>query len=301
MKAWVLLAAWALSGQEADRLDAVTRAYHEAGRFDGAVVVARAGEVRFARGYGFANRDWLVANGPDVRYRLSGYWEGLGISGGDLEDRLFRPLRMGSTGWDDGWQVVRRRASGYLANGEPSAFRAGFSTSALDLVKWLEGTDLIQAGAARAVPDGAEAGFAWAVRRRADWIVVVLANRQVDQAGLADALMAVVEGREPLLPEERAWVKLNVPMMERYTGRYDLGDGRVAEFTREGFDLYLQVTGEPRFRLRATSETTMVNPVLDVSIELELDEWSIARGMRYRSGGGRGGGVRWGPRRDGER
>lgn len=297
MKAWVLLAAGVLSGQDVGRLDAVARAYHEAGRFDGAVVVARAGDARFARGYGFANRDWLVANGPEVRYRLSGYWEGLGIGAADLEESLFRPLRMGSTGWDDGSQVVRRRASGYLANGEPSAFRAGFSNSALDLVKWLLGAGRLQPGVARDVPDGQEAGFAWAVRRRGNWIVVVLANREVSQAGLAEALIAVVEGREPALPEERAWVKLNVPMMERYTGRYELGDGRVAELTREGFDLYLQVTGEPRFRLRATSETTMVNPVLDVSIELELDEWSIARAMRYRSGGG----VRRAPRWEGER
>ena len=53
------------------QLDAFLMATHEAGRFDGAVVVTDGGEAVYERGVGEANRSWGVPNTPDTRFRIA--------------------------------------------------------------------------------------------------------------------------------------------------------------------------------------------------------------------------------------
>ena len=53
------------------QLDAFLMATHEAGRFDGAVVVTDGGEVVYERGVGEANRSWGIPNAPDTRFRIA--------------------------------------------------------------------------------------------------------------------------------------------------------------------------------------------------------------------------------------
>jgi CubicO group peptidase (beta-lactamase class C family) len=65
----ILLAA-AVSAADTARMDQLVRAYVDQGRFNGSVLVARDGDVLFAKGYGFANAEWEVHNAPDTKFRL---------------------------------------------------------------------------------------------------------------------------------------------------------------------------------------------------------------------------------------
>ncbi len=56
--------------QDPSRMDQIVRASAEANTFSGAVLVARDGQVLLDRGYGFANREWRLANDGDVKFRL---------------------------------------------------------------------------------------------------------------------------------------------------------------------------------------------------------------------------------------
>ncbi|MEM7261710.1 MAG: serine hydrolase [Planctomycetota bacterium] len=55
---------------QAARIEAVVRAWHEAGKFNGTVLVADAGEIVWQGGFGPAVREWDRPNGPDVRYPI---------------------------------------------------------------------------------------------------------------------------------------------------------------------------------------------------------------------------------------
>ena len=51
-------------------MDQVVRASADADEFSGAVLVARDGQVLLDQGYGFANREWRIANDGDTKFRL---------------------------------------------------------------------------------------------------------------------------------------------------------------------------------------------------------------------------------------
>lgn len=51
-------------------MDQVVRASADADEFSGAILVARDGEVLLDQGYGFANREWRIANDGDTKFRL---------------------------------------------------------------------------------------------------------------------------------------------------------------------------------------------------------------------------------------
>ncbi len=55
----------------AAEFDAIVRKNHEAGAFDGSVLVAKNGQVVFSQGYGFADRENKVPNTPRTKFRLA--------------------------------------------------------------------------------------------------------------------------------------------------------------------------------------------------------------------------------------
>ena len=54
----------------ATQIEALVRATHEAGRFDGTVLVSDGGRVLYRGGIGLANVEWGVPNAPDTRFRV---------------------------------------------------------------------------------------------------------------------------------------------------------------------------------------------------------------------------------------
>ena len=62
-------AAQAPQGRMAE-VDAYLQRWHEVGRFNGVVLVARGDEVLYERGFGLANREWEIRNAPDTRFDI---------------------------------------------------------------------------------------------------------------------------------------------------------------------------------------------------------------------------------------
>ena len=56
--------------QDPARMDQIVRTSAEANEFSGSVLVARDGQVLLDQGYGFANREWLIPNDGDTKFRL---------------------------------------------------------------------------------------------------------------------------------------------------------------------------------------------------------------------------------------
>lgn len=56
--------------ERAERIDGLLAKYHEIGIFNGSALVAAGGEVIFERGYGLANMEWDIPNGPETKFRL---------------------------------------------------------------------------------------------------------------------------------------------------------------------------------------------------------------------------------------
>ena len=53
------------------RLELAARAWHDAGLFDGVILVGRGGDIAWQGGFGDAVREWEIANAPDVRYPIA--------------------------------------------------------------------------------------------------------------------------------------------------------------------------------------------------------------------------------------
>lgn len=51
-------------------IDELMTAYHGFGQFNGAVLVAEKGTVLYEKGFGFADMEWKIPNGPDIRFRI---------------------------------------------------------------------------------------------------------------------------------------------------------------------------------------------------------------------------------------
>jgi CubicO group peptidase (beta-lactamase class C family) len=52
------------------RLEEQAQAFHDAGSFTGAAIVAQDGKALFSKGFGMANIEWSIPNMPDTRFRL---------------------------------------------------------------------------------------------------------------------------------------------------------------------------------------------------------------------------------------
>jgi CubicO group peptidase (beta-lactamase class C family) len=55
---------------QSESIDQYVQAYHQKGLFDGAVLVAKSGEVIFKKGYGLANREWDAPFEPDTKMAI---------------------------------------------------------------------------------------------------------------------------------------------------------------------------------------------------------------------------------------
>jgi CubicO group peptidase (beta-lactamase class C family) len=61
----------AAAGEPAEKIDELLGRYHDIGEFNGSALVAAGGEVVFEKGYGLANIEWGMPNGPDTKFRLA--------------------------------------------------------------------------------------------------------------------------------------------------------------------------------------------------------------------------------------
>lgn len=51
-------------------IERIMLARHEAGEFSGSVLVARCGHIAYKRGFGLANLEWRIPNGPQTKFKI---------------------------------------------------------------------------------------------------------------------------------------------------------------------------------------------------------------------------------------
>jgi len=59
-----------LAATHAEKIDALLAAYNQQRFFNGSALVAENGQVILRKGYGMANMEWQIPNGPDTKFRL---------------------------------------------------------------------------------------------------------------------------------------------------------------------------------------------------------------------------------------
>ncbi|MDB6000199.1 MAG: beta-lactamase, partial [Rhizobacter sp.] len=57
--------------QDTARLDQIVQSYVDDGEFTGSVLVAQGDKVLLNKGYGEANREWAIPNGPETKFRIA--------------------------------------------------------------------------------------------------------------------------------------------------------------------------------------------------------------------------------------
>lgn len=104
--------------------------------------------------------------------------------------------------------------------------------------------------------------------------VVVLSNTagagKVER--LASAIVSAAAGHAAEAPQVRAAVKVPQDQLERVVGTYRLAPQFALTVTREGEQMFVQATGQPRLKLFASSPTRFFLREVDAELAFELPE-----------------------------
>jgi serine-type D-Ala-D-Ala carboxypeptidase/endopeptidase len=76
-----------------------------------------------------------------------------------------------------------------------------------------------------------------------------------------------IEG-EPVVPTQ---VTLDTAVLDRYAGRYQLTPAVTLALSREGTQFFVQLTGQPRFEVFASSDRDFFVKVVDAQLTMEVD------------------------------
>jgi CubicO group peptidase (beta-lactamase class C family) len=67
----LLVAASTVSQDKIQKIDELAQKYYDLGQFNGAVLVAEGGNIIFAKGFGYADMEKKIPNGPATKFRLA--------------------------------------------------------------------------------------------------------------------------------------------------------------------------------------------------------------------------------------
>jgi CubicO group peptidase (beta-lactamase class C family) len=114
--------------------------------------------------------------------------------------------------------------------------------------------------------------------------VVVLSN---SATSIDDLGFHLIDERNELRPppEPPAEAPQDTLMLERYAGAYELAPGVRLTVTRTGGKLHAQISGQQRFRIFATSDSTFRWTVVDAQVIFRRDASGAVAGALFRQGG----------------
>ncbi len=124
--------------------------------------------------------------------------------------------------------------------------------------------------------NGGTGGFhsfaAFDKKRRTAVVVLHNSAASIDDIGfhLLDAQFSLTAAKPPAKP--RVVIRVAAATLESYVGAYALAPTFVMTVTREGEQLFLQATGQPRFPMFAETETRFFLKVVDAQITFVKDE-----------------------------
>jgi CubicO group peptidase (beta-lactamase class C family) len=115
--------------------------------------------------------------------------------------------------------------------------------------------------------------------------VIVLSNssnKYVDLLGFK--LLKLLGGGDPEPFELPKSFKLSADKLEPLVGKYKLNPALVADVTREGDRLFVQLTGQPRIGLYATSDTDFYCRPVDAKFDFEIEDGKAKRMTIHQNG-----------------
>jgi CubicO group peptidase (beta-lactamase class C family) len=118
--------------------------------------------------------------------------------------------------------------------------------------------------------------------------VVVLSNIST-AAGPDDIGRHLLDTSYPLLkvepPAEHKEVTVDAKNLDRFVGTYQLGPGAIFTMTREGDQLFTQLTGQPKFPIFPESERKFFLKVVDAQLTFDVDAQGKATQVTLHQGG----------------
>jgi hypothetical protein len=113
--------------------------------------------------------------------------------------------------------------------------------------------------------------------------IVVLSNAGT-AAGPDDIGRHLLDTALPLLPPQvpaktRTEIAVDPQVLEKYTGRYQLAPAAIITVTRDAGQLFVQLTGQPKFEVFAETEKDFFLKVVDAQITFETDAAGKPEGL----------------------
>jgi serine-type D-Ala-D-Ala carboxypeptidase/endopeptidase len=102
--------------------------------------------------------------------------------------------------------------------------------------------------------------------------IVVLSNTSVPE-GVDDIGLHLLQGGGPLYDRDvRAEVRLPSSVLDLYVGRYALTPTITMDVSRDGERIYVQLTGQPKFEMFASSQREFFLKLVDAQISFEVND-----------------------------
>ncbi len=242
-----------------------------------------------------------------------------------ISERLFQPLGMTASGYDDAATILPHRASGYVRTDEGFANAdyvdmtvpqgaGGLYSTTHDLLKWEQGLfsgrvlkpaslallttpvrndyalGLIskeQDGHRIISHNGAIEGFnTWMARADDGMTVVVLGNLNGPGPDkLGPALMALAHGGAVTLQTERQAVSVTPDVLASYAGVYEASPAFAITVSVVDGRLMAQATGQPAFELFAEKTDGFFLKVVDAQLSFDRDASGAVTGLVLHQGG----------------
>lgn len=119
-----------------------------------------------------------------------------------------------------------------------------------------------------------------AFERKSGAGVVVLSNAETP-AGVDDIGQHLLNTKAPLWqpPHEHKPVAIDPKLFDGYVGEYQLAPTFILNITREGNQLFVQATGQPKFEIFPEGERDFFLKVVDAQITFETDTQGKATGL----------------------
>lgn len=88
-----------------------------------------------------------------------------------------------------------------------------------------------------------------------------------------------LEGEAAAVPKERKAISVDPKVFDGYAGRYQLAPNFILTVTREGSQLFVQATGQPRFEVFPESDRDYFLTVVDAQVTFQTDANGRATGL----------------------
>jgi len=241
-----------------------------------------------------------------------------------MRKHVFQPAGMNDTGHDDHSPILKNRATGYSGVGTalrhapyidmtiPMGAGDLYST-AQDLLLWDQvlNTDTLLKAPARAklfTPEQNNYAYGWSVPKMFNrpahthgggingfstsilrfpeerLVSIVLSNNSGAVAGkIGKDLAAIFLGEKFEMP--RTAITLPPDTLDRYTGKFALAPSAVMSVTREGNQIFTQLTGQGKIEVYPESPTKFFVRVIDAQISFRFDADGKATGITLHQNG----------------